>query len=415
MAYTIIKSNGQVLTTIADGTINTSASSLALPGRNYAGYGQYLDTNMVHIVESFANVSPPANPLQGQLWYNTNTNTLNLCPADGTTNASSWLTLTTTSSGGTTTFGALTVTGNIQANNINATNGISGDTITVRLATVTANATIANATVTTANLGTTRTTTITAGSQATNGTLTGVWTANGSGTANSISGTSMWITGGNLVISGGSATLGIRTDNYYYANGVPVSFAGTYTNANVFDYLTGSNAVSRFGGAIAVSSATTANITTGASATAGQITGNWTLSGGSRLNATYADLAERFEADSYYDAGTVVELGGEKEITSVKYELSEDVFGVISQTAGYLMNSGAGDDITHPPVAMTGRVDVKVTGVVKKGQRLVSAGNGIARAAKKGEANSFNTIGRALADKLDDGVGTVLSIVMVSK
>jgi len=73
MAYTIIKSNGQVLTTIADGTINTSASSLALPGRNYAGYGQYVDTNFVHLLESFANVSPPANPLQGQLWYNTNT------------------------------------------------------------------------------------------------------------------------------------------------------------------------------------------------------------------------------------------------------------------------------------------------------------------------------------------------------
>jgi len=139
------------------------------------------------------------------------------------------------------------------------------------------------------------------------------------------------------------------------------------------------------------------------------------LSGGSRLNATYADLAERFESDNYYDAGTVVELGGEKEITAVKYEFSEDVFGVISETAGYLMNSGAGDDTTHPPVAMTGRVNVKVIGPVKKNDRLVSAGNGIARAAKKGEANSFNIIGRALADKLDDGLGTVLSIVMVSK
>lgn len=415
MAYTIIKSNGQVLTTIADGTINTSASSLALPGRNYAGYGQYLDTNMVHIVESFANVSPPANPLQGQLWYNTNTNTLNLCPADGTTSASSWLTLTTTASSGTTTFGSVTVTGNIQANNINVTNGVFGDTITVRLATVTASAAIATANITTANIGTTRTAIITTGDPATNGVLTGTWTANGSGTANSISGTSMWITGGNLVISGGSPTLGIRTDNYYYANGIPVSFAGTYTNGNVFDYLTGANGVSRFGGAVAVSSATTANITTGASGTAGQLTGNWTLSSGSRLNATYADLAERFEADTFYDAGTVVELGGDKEITAVKYELSEDVFGVISETAGYLMNSGAGDDITHPPVAMTGRVNVKVIGSIKKNDRLVSAGNGIARAAKKGEANSFNTIGRALADKLDDGAGTVLSIVMVSK
>ena len=54
MAYTIIKSDGTVLTTIADGTINTTSTSLQLPGRNYAGYGQYLDTNFVHMVENFA-------------------------------------------------------------------------------------------------------------------------------------------------------------------------------------------------------------------------------------------------------------------------------------------------------------------------------------------------------------------------
>jgi hypothetical protein len=366
------------------------------------------------MMENFADTAPPANPLQGQLWYNTNANTLYVCPADGTANANAWLALTSTSGGGTTTFGAVTITGNLTANNATITNAISADTITVRLATVTDLATIANANVTTANIGTTNTTTISAGSQSTSGTLTGVWTANGSGTANSVAGTSMWITGGNLVITGG-ASLGIRTDNYYYANGTPISFAGTYNNGNVFDYLTGSNAVSRFGGAIAVSSATTANITTGASGTAGQLTGNWTLSSGSRLNATYADLAERFEADAYYDAGTVVELGGDKEITAVQYELSEDVFGVISDTAAYLMNSGAGTNDTHPPVAMTGRVQVKVMGIVKKGDRLVSAGNGIARAAKKGEANAFNTIGRSLANKTDEQLGTVLATVVIAR
>jgi len=414
MAYTIVKSNGQVLTTIPDGTINTSSTSLGLPGRNFAGYGQYIDTNFVHMMENFADTAPPANPLQGQLWYNTNANTLYVCPADGTANANAWLALTSTSGGGTTTFGAVTITGNLTANNSTITNGITADTITVRLATVTDLATIANANVTTANIGTTNTTTISAGSQSTNGTLTGVWTANGSGTANSVAGTSMWITGGNLVITGG-ASLGIRTDNYYYANGTPISFAGTYNNGNVFDYLTGSNAVSRFGGAIAVSSITTANITTGASGTAGQLTGNFTLSSGSRLNATYADLAERFEADASYDAGTVVELGGSKEITAVQYELSEDVFGVISDTAAYLMNSAAGSNDTHPPVAMTGRVQVKVMGVVKKGDRLVSAGKGIARAAKKGEANAFNTIGRSLANKTDEQLGTVLATVVIAR
>jgi len=100
-------------------------------------------------------------------------------------------------------------------------------------------------------------------------------------------------------------------------------------------------------------------------------------------------------------------------VTAVKYELSEDVFGVVSNTAAYLMNSGAGSDETHPPIAVSGRVEVKVNGKIKKGQRLVSAGNGIARAAKKGEANAFNTIGRALTDKNSEGLGFVEAIVMI--
>jgi hypothetical protein len=414
MAYTIVKTNGQVLTTIADGTINTSSTSLQLPGRNFAGYGAYLDTNFVHILESFANTSPPANPLQGQLWYNTNANTLCVCPADGTTTASSWITLAQSGSSGSTTFGAVTVTGNLTANNITATNNANADVITTRLLTVNANANVTNAFITTANITTLNTQSISTGSQSTTGVQLGVWTQNGAGTANGIAGTSMWVTGGNLVVTGGS-NIGIRTDYYYYANGTPISFAGTYNNGNVYDYLTGSNSVSRFAGTLAPASVTTANITTGGSSTAGQLTGNWTLTGGSRLQATYADLAERFEADAYYDAGTVVELGGEKEITSSKYELSEDIFGVISDTAAYLMNSGAGDNTTHPPVAMTGRVQVKATGVVKKGDRLVSAGNGIARAAKAGEATAFNVIGRALENKTTNNIGTVLAIVTVSK
>jgi hypothetical protein len=400
MAYTIVKSNGQVLTTIPDGTINTSSTSLALPGRNYAGYGQYVDTNFVWLAQNFANTSPPPNPLQGQLWYNTNANTLYVCPADGTANANAWLALTTTSSGGTTTFGTVTVTGNIASNNMTVTNGITADTITVRLATVTANASIANANVTTANIGTLTTQVITTGGAATAGTLTGNWTLSGN------------------IASGNSKPTSIFTDNYYYANGSPFNPSGTYNNGNVFDYLTGSNSITSFNGTLGsiarpISSITTANITTGANTTGGQITGNWQLTSGSRLQATYADLAERFEADAYYDAGTVVELGGIKEITSVQYELSEDVFGVVSDTAAYLMNSGAGSDETHPPIAVSGRVQVKVTGIVKKGQRLVSAGNGIARAALPGEATAFNTIGRSLVDKLDENVGTVLAMVTI--
>jgi len=77
------------------------------------------------------------------------------------------------------------------------------------------------------------------------------------------------------------------------------------------------------------------------------------------------------------------------------------------------MNGGAGEDDTHPPVAMTGRVPVKVTGIVHKGDRLVSAGAGIARAAQPGEATSFNVIGRSLVDKPTPESGTIEAIVTI--
>ena len=404
MAYTIVKSDGTVLTTIADGTINTTSTSLGLPGRNFAGYGQTVDTNFVHQLENYAANTPPANPLRGQLWYDINNSLLKVCPTDNQTNANAWVTLATSSGTSTTTFGTVSVTGNLQANNITAVNAIVGDTITVRLATVTANATIANAAITTGNIGTLNTQIITTGSNSTGGTITGTWTANGGSAGNT-----MIITNGNLV-----AITGIKTDNYYYANGNPFNPTGSYTNGNVFDYLTGSNAIVQFSGNIAPGRVTTQVITAGANTTTGNITGNWTLTAGSRFNATYADLAERFEADAYYDAGTVVEMGGDKEITAVQYELSDDVFGVVSDTAAYLMNSGAGDDTTHPPIAVGGRVKVKVDGIIKKGQRLVSAGKGIARAAKPGEATAFNIIGRALENKTTTGTGVVEAFVKIN-
>lgn len=129
--------------------------------------------------------------------------------------------------------------------------------------------------------------------------------------------------------------------------------------------------------------------------------------------ALYADVAERFAADEVLAPGTVVELGGVKEITRATTDLSENVFGVISTKPAYTMNGGAGEDDTHPKVAMTGRVPVNVIGYIKKGDRLVSAGNGLARAAQPGEATAFNVIGRALVDKPSPEQGTIEAIVTI--
>jgi hypothetical protein len=418
MAYTIVKSDGTVLTTIADGTINTTSTSVGLPGRNYAGYGQTLDTNFVHQLENFADNTPPANPLTGQLWYNTNANTLYVCPTDGLANANAWVSLAVSSANSTSTFGTVQVTGNLSANNITAVNNITGANGVFTSISVTTSANISSGTanIGTGNIGTLFTQSVNAGSQSTAISLTGVLTANGAGTANSIAGTSMWVTGGNLVVSStvtSGTNIGLKVANancIMDLTGTPIAFSGTYTNANVTAFLPTYTGIVGTGSAVFRG----ATLTTGANSTAGTITGNWSLSAGSRLNATYADLAERFEADRYYDAGTVVEMGGDKEITAVQYDLSEDVFGVVSSTAAYLMNSAAGDDTTHPPIAVGGRVRVKVTGKVSKGDRLVSAGNGIARAAKSREATAFNIIGRALENKTTSDVGTVEAFVKIN-
>lgn len=130
---------------------------------------------------------------------------------------------------------------------------------------------------------------------------------------------------------------------------------------------------------------------------------------GVATSALYADLAERFVADADYPAGTVVRLGGEAEITQENESASSKVFGVISTDPAFLMNR----QIDGVPVALIGRVPVRVDGTVKKGDRLVSAGNGYARAALVGEYQLFNVIGRALEDKTTQGEGLVEAFVSV--
>src|SRR6056300_1475068 len=75
MAYTINLTDGTIFAVIADGTINTD-SSLTLVGKNYAGYGEFLDENFVRLLESGANTTAPGDPLTGQLWWDKTNNVL---------------------------------------------------------------------------------------------------------------------------------------------------------------------------------------------------------------------------------------------------------------------------------------------------------------------------------------------------
>ena len=84
MAYTLNLTNGSVLTTVADATINTSATSLTLIGRNYPRYGEIQNENFIKLLESFADTAQPAHPVAGQLYYDSNGSVNRLKVFDGT-------------------------------------------------------------------------------------------------------------------------------------------------------------------------------------------------------------------------------------------------------------------------------------------------------------------------------------------
>lgn len=136
---------------------------------------------------------------------------------------------------------------------------------------------------------------------------------------------------------------------------------------------------------------------------------------GTSTSSEYADLAERYETDTAYEAGTVVKLGGDKEITQTTEEADSNVFGIISTAPGVELNAGAGTDATHPFVALAGRVPCKVIGKVTKGDRMISsdtAGHAkVINQATDVYPNIFSIIGRALESKDTDEAGTIEVVV----
>jgi hypothetical protein len=155
----------------------------------------------------------------------------------------------------------------------------------------------------------------------------------------------------------------------------------------------------------AIISANNMQLTTGANTNAGNITGNWTLTAGSRLQATYADLAEYYESDQPYEPGTVLQFGGSKEVT-----LAEDgttrVAGVVSTDPAYVMNSGCEGDAVA--LALQGRVPTKVRGTIRKGDLMISGGNGFARPAVSPTVGTV--IGKALQDF--DGIEGIIEVAV---
>jgi hypothetical protein len=71
MAYQINKTDGTIVATVADGQIDQLSTGLTLIGKNYSGFGEVLNENFIKLLENFANTSRPANPIRGQIWFDT--------------------------------------------------------------------------------------------------------------------------------------------------------------------------------------------------------------------------------------------------------------------------------------------------------------------------------------------------------
>ena len=396
MSYTINLTNGNVFAVIPDGTINQS-SSQTLVGKNYAGYGQFLDDNFIHLLENGANSTPPGAPLTGQLWFNTTTGVLQVYNGAafkslGGSQAAS--TAPTNNSIGdlwyNTTLAQLFVwTGTewlLVGPIYTSATGVTGAIPAVVTDTLSASHVVVELYVNDAIVGIISDdagpwtpspaipgfATVSPGIQLAT-TVNGqtplfVGTATNATSLNGVTASSFMRTNANTsttgtlqVINNTGLTVGTNGDFAIGVSGTTVSLSNTDNNGNINFVIN------------------KAGVTT----TAMTINGATGVISGAAIDANYADVAERFAADEIYAPGTVVELGGTAEITIANTELSETVFGVVSTKAAYLMNSKAGTDLTHPPIAMTGRVPVLVIGQVNKGDRLVSAGNGMARAANQ--------------------------------
>jgi len=152
------------------------------------------------------------------------------------------------------------------------------------------------------------------------------------------------------------------------------------------------------------------NILNGGSNVSGNIgnsTGYFNTVFAKSTSAQYADLAEMYVSDQTYPPGTVVEFGGNQEITMSSTSHSTSVAGIVSTKPSYLMNATqTGDNVVA--VALIGRVPCQVVGTISKGDRLVSSDiAGVATPLNMTNYEPGCIIGKALANYNSNQVGVI--------
>jgi len=487
MPYTIKRSNGTQVAIVADGTVD-STLDINLIGKNYAGYGEIQNENMVYLLENFSNTNQPGKPISGQIWYDSGNKKLKFFDGSkfrttggaevgssepvGLTLGDFWwdtgnkqlyayngvdYTLVGPQSAGTaqTEMVSRLVVDTLGGSHpiIAAYVGgvvifiISSETNTFTLKdSVNAIAgftdihpglTLAN-TNDPANPGQTTPPRKFYGT-ASNSDKLGGFPASAFVQTNSAT----FSTQVNFADVG--YTVGLPTRKLYVSinpDGFPeirtasttmlfqTTSSGTKTPIKLVgaDILPGSDGISDIGSNTFKYSTVYANMFQGTAAVADTVnvagtprTASTAISAntlavrdasanltanifqGIASSAQYADLAEKYLADTEYEVGTVLMVGGEKEVTAC--QVGFRAVGPVSGKPAYMMNSEL-EGGTY--IALKGRVPVKVTGNVMKGQRLVAGPNGTAQVAMGNAADAF-----AIALESSDDAGIKLVEVLV--
>ena len=356
MAYDINKRNGDLLVSVADGTLD-STTSIKLIGKNYVGYGEQIAEDFVHMLEHFANLTEPTNSIIGQLWFDTTTNKIKVRD-----NNSNWKEL-----------GQLVASATAPAGAVNTVGDFWFDTTPANLLLHIWNGT--------------------------------AWQPVGVGNTNT------------------SVQLIKIIDTLDVTHECIVTFHNkkyvTIMNGDAGPWIPKATEVQTDGTTTVVSEFPTINkgVNMTNSVTPASSSSEGFKFRGTATSAEYADLAERFAADCCLEPGDIVCLGGECEITKSTTAKDGTVLGVISEHPAFEMNAGAGDDMSHPFVALAGRVNARVIGKVNKGDRLITSDEpGVAKAISwhaDGPVTWETVIGRSLVNKDTEEEGLIEIIVGV--
>jgi hypothetical protein len=379
MPYSIDRYSGTAPVVVEDGTIN-STFDIKLIGKNYAGYGEVQNENLLHILENFSGTGAPPRPISGQIWFDSSTNKLKFFDSNN-----NWRTTGGAEIGGNEPTGL--TTGDFWFDSVNNqlyARSAGGEFV-----------------------------------------LIGPQTAAGLGATELRSSTVLDNFGGphaiiEAILDGSTVQI-ISADEFTLDSGVNpiVGFADIKRGTTLVN--TGSTGVTstthRFWGTASNSLkagstlvdgnyrlATTANTANTLAARDGSGDLYATVFRGVAASAQFADLAEKYLADAEYAPGTVMVVGGEKEVTASTW--GKRAIGAVSTNPAYMMNSEL-EGGTY--IALKGRVPVKVVGSVRKGDNLIAANDGC---ASVGVHHSNGVFAVALESSDDTSVKLIEAIIL---